>query len=170
MEAEGRFCKAALGVLEHLPDQDTARGILQSNNSKRSTLGTPNGEAVSNLNLAIMNKNKDFVAHRYCQGIADDMWLGKTEHGGRLRMKAKTSLIWLVAQVLLPFFNFIHLTPNELYRPRISGSPPTPDTDPTPSERQIGTTAALNPTAMERARSIWYIPLLKVVVQFTTQA
>ena len=82
------FNNVALGVLDNLPDMETARRLLQSKESDFATLGAPGKVTESILQLAISFGNKDFVSHRYCQDILDEMWWGRTERSGRVCCKA----------------------------------------------------------------------------------
>ena len=113
-ESVALFSRHAVGVLEHLPDQETARRLLLSEVGDFRTLGTPNQQE-SILKLAINLKNKDFVSRPYCQGILDEMWWGRSAHSGRVCLQ-KPFPHWLAvyAQVMLPFVRILHFEPNDL--------------------------------------------------------
>ena len=109
------FQRHARGVLEHLPDQETARRLLLSKVGDFSTLGSPGEERESILMLAIHLENKDFVSHRYCQEILDEMWWGRSENSGRVCLqKPWPSSYQVYAQVFLPFIRILPVVPNDL--------------------------------------------------------
>ena len=67
------FSRQAIGVLENLPDQETARRLLLSEEGDFATLGARGKQKENILELAIALYNKDFVAQRCCQEILDEM-------------------------------------------------------------------------------------------------
>ena len=67
------FSRQAIGVLENLPDQETARRLLLSKEGDFATLGARGKQKENILELAIALSNKDFVAQRCCQEILDEM-------------------------------------------------------------------------------------------------
>ena len=114
-ESVALFSRHAVGVLEHLPDQETARRLLLSNVGDFATLGSPSHLRESILGLAINLQNKDFVSQRYCQEILDEMWWGRSPRSGRVCLQ-KPFPHWLAvyAQVMLPFVRILHFVPNDL--------------------------------------------------------
>ena len=109
------FSRHARGVLEHLPDQETARRLLLSKVGDFATLGSPGKERESILMLAIHLENKDFVSHHYCQEILDEMWWGRSENSGRVCLqKPWPSSYQVYAQVFLPFIRILPVVPNDL--------------------------------------------------------
>ena len=109
------FQRHARGVLEHLPDQETARRLLLSKVGDFATLGSPGKEKESILMLAIHLHNKDFVSHHYCQEILDEMWWGRSENSGRVCLqKPWPSSYQVYAQVFLPFMRILPVVPNDL--------------------------------------------------------
>ena len=83
-----RFCDSNLGVLDNLVDMEEARKLLLSRQGEFVHLGAKHASAAPDsaagrlciLDLAINLTNKEFVAHRYCQLIMDEMWLGRCLH------------------------------------------------------------------------------------------
>ena len=67
------FSTQAIGVLDNLPDQETARRLLLSKEGDFATLGVRGRQKENILELAIALSNKDFVAQRCCQEILDEM-------------------------------------------------------------------------------------------------
>lgn len=109
------FQRHARGVLENLPDQETARRLLLSHVGDFATLGSPGKEKESILMLAIHLQNKDFVSHHYCQEILDEMWWGRSEKSGRVCLqKPWPSSYQVYAQVFLPFIRILPVVPNDL--------------------------------------------------------
>ena len=114
-ESLALFSRHAVGVLEHLPDQETARRLLLSKVGDFATLGSPGTLKESILGLAINLQNKDFVSHRYCQEILDEMWWGSSLRSGRVCLqKPWPSALAVYAQVVLPFVHILHFEPNDL--------------------------------------------------------
>ena len=80
-----RFCDSNLGVLDNLVDMEEARKLLLSREGEFVHLGARHATKAPDsaagrlciLDLAINLTNKEFVAHRYCQLIMDEMWLGR---------------------------------------------------------------------------------------------
>ena len=109
------FQRHARGVLEHLPDQETARRLLLSKVGDFATLGTAGKMKDSILMLAIELQNKDFVSQRYCQEILDEMWWGRSDSSGRVCLQKPWPKWYEVyAQVFLPFIRILPVVPNDL--------------------------------------------------------
>ena len=114
-ESVALFSQHAVGVLEHLPNQETARRLLLSTVGDFATIGSPGSMKDSILGLAIVLQNKDFVSQRYCQEILDDMWWGRSSRSGRVCLqKPWPSWYSVVAQVMLPFIRILPVVPNDL--------------------------------------------------------
>ena len=114
-ESVALFSRHAVGVLEHLPDQETTRLLLLSKVGDFATLGSTGSLEESLLDVAISLGNNDFVSQRSCQDILDEMWWGRSPRSGRVWLqKPWPSRFGVYAQVLLPFIRILRFVPNDL--------------------------------------------------------
>ena len=77
---------AARDVLEQMPDQESARKLLLTGQTDGFDLGTTCKRS-NLLEVAVELDNKMFIAHRYCQGVVKEMWMGRSPFCGRVRLK-----------------------------------------------------------------------------------
>ena len=161
-ESVALFSRHAVGVLEHLPDQETARRLLLSKVGDFATLGSPGAHKDSIMGLAINLQNKDFVSQRYCQEILDEMWWGRSPRSGRVCLqKPWPTGLSVYAQVLLPFFRILPVVPNDL----CVGYPWMTDDELSES----GGKKKVNVKWWKAMLAIWYIPRMKrAVVSIST--
>ena len=131
-----------------------ARKLLQTTHGSFATLGNIGERKINIIDLAIDHHNKDFVAHRYCQGILDEMWLGRTPQCGRVRLSYLPSTTTVLLQVLLPPLKLLPLQLNDLYL-----GPNHLD------DQSIRRQPLERTTPFKTFTSIWYIPLVKRTVQ-----
>ena len=156
-ESLALFSRHAVGVLEHLPDQETARRLLLSKVGDFATLGSPGTLKESILGLAINLQNKDFVSHRYCQEILDEMWWGRSPRSGRVCLqKPWPSSLAVYAQVLLPFVHILRAVPNDL----CVGYPWMTDK----ALKESDGKKEVNVKWWRAMLAIWYIPAMKRAV------
>ena len=156
-ESLALFSRHAVGVLEHLPDQETARRLLLSKVGDFATLGSPGTLKESILGLAINLQNKDFVSHRYCQEILDEMWWGSSLRSGRVCLqKPWPSALAVYAQVVLPFVHILHFEPNDL-----CDGYPWMDLK---ALKELGGKNTVNVKWWRAMLAIWYIPAIKRAV------
>ena len=156
-ESLALFSRHAVGVLEHLPDQETARRLLLSKVGDFATLGSPGTLKESILGLAINLQNKDFVSHRYCQEILDEMWWGRSLRSGRVCLqKPWPSALAVYAQVVLPFVHILHFEPNDL-----CDGYPWMDLK---ALKELGGKNTVNVKWWRAMLAIWYIPAIKRAV------
>ena len=163
------FSRHARGVLEHLPDQETARRLLLSKEGDFATLGWPGTEKESILRLAIHLQNKDFVSQRYCQEILDEMWWGRSDSSGRVCLqKPWPSSFQVYLQVILfpflPFLRILPVVPNDL-----CVGYPWMDKEELKKLKDKSNPASKKMVTVKRWRAmvaIWYIPHMKRAVDF----
>ena len=155
-DTEMWFSASAVGVLDNLPDQETARKLLLSEVGDFATLGSRGKLKDSIIGLSIQLGNKAFVSHRYCQAILDEMWWGRSPRSGRVCLQQPFPGAWRVyAQVFLPFVRILPLVPNDL----CVGYPWHT------KEQQIGTKESMVTVKWTKAMSaIWHIPRVKRAV------
>ena len=145
---EQTFCKAATGVLDMVEDQETARMLLQSVSGPSATLGVRGDRRISTIDLAIELNNKEFIAHRYCQGILDEMWLGRDARCGRVQLWRKTSPWQILLQIVCPCLSLVRLKRNDLF-PDLGGE-------------------GRSMSAVHAFTGLWYIPAVKRMVHLVS--
>ena len=108
----------AAGVLSYLDDQETARKLLLTPDGPLATLGAKGVRRKCVLDLAIDLENIEFVAHRYCQGILDEKWMGRAPECGPVRLVTLESTWTLIAQAALSLLclQVVPVQVNDLYR------------------------------------------------------
>ncbi len=111
LELQDWLNKQASAVLDQLPDQEQARKLLLTHESDFHDLGTTNIKS-NLLEVAVEVRNRTFIAHRYCQGVIDEMWAGRSPMCGRIRLRSTKQSIWrmlCIMMQLIPPFCFLHL-------------------------------------------------------------
>ena len=158
-ESRVLFSRHAVGILEHLPDQETARRLLLSKVGDFATLGSPGNTQESIMTLAINLQNKDFISQRYCQEILDKMWWGRSPRSGRVCLqKPWPNWFEVYAQVFFPFIRILPVVPNDL-----CVGYPWPD----PMLEATGESNGKKQVSVEWWRAmlaIWFIPRMKRAV------
>ena len=151
-ELEARFCNAAHEVLDEIDDEETARQVLQSYSSDFAILGQA-GQRITLIELAIELDNKEFISHRYCQGIIDQMWLGRASEGGRVQLAPPHEPWRLFLQVLIPFVCIVKLKRNDLFHAHeFTGR----------GEKNV--TPYDHPNSLQSFSGFWHIPAVKRIV------
>ena len=110
------FEESALAIVEQLPDQEHARKLLLSAESDFAELGTPTSFKDGNiLEVGVVLKNQRFIAHRYCQAVVGEMWLGRSPACGRVRLRNAPPVHRLLLHLLLPFAHVLDIEINDLF-------------------------------------------------------
>jgi hypothetical protein len=109
------FEDAACNLLEQIPDQESARKLLLTSESDFQDLGS-HWRRSNLLEVAVELNNRNFLAHRYCQGVVEEMWLGRSPACGRVRLKKQPRVLWVLLQILFPFVRWVKTEINDLYR------------------------------------------------------
>ena len=102
-------------MLEHLPDQETARKLLLTSEAESHDLGSEHFRS-NLLEVAVELRNQKFIAHRYCQGVVEEMWKGRSPACGRVFLKQQPAVMLVVLQCLMPLFKFLPTEINDLYK------------------------------------------------------
>ena len=104
----------SLGMLDFLRDAEEARKLLLSQDGQLVTVGMAGKRTGSLLDLAIDFENISFVAHHHSQNILEEQWMGRSPLCGRVRLKKKEDIGWLVLQLLLMPFGLKFVQPRFL--------------------------------------------------------
>ena len=106
----------AIGILDHLESRESARKLLESNDGPYAVLGSYSKAPLSKLQLALDLGNLSFVAHRHCQGILDERWLGRSKLCGGVRLTRFEPItrLWLQSFANLLFVQVVRLRVNDL--------------------------------------------------------
>lgn len=152
-EAEKKFSELAKSLLDNLPDQETARKLLRTEKGDKAVLGASGKRRLSILDLALELRNVQFIAHRYCQGILDDMWSGRAPKCGRLQLARATSNWAILLQIPASLVGVcvLHVEPNDLY-------PWDPATD---IQQGKDGKDKVTVSAWQSLVAVWQIPLVK---------
>ena len=115
--ARAGFTQGALGILDHLLNLGEARKLLQCDTGEFTTLGKSGRKCTSVLDLGIEFDNKDFIGHRSCQRVLDELWWGHSPRCGSVRLQHEPSW-WRIYASPLAMCMCLKLLPleaNDLY-------------------------------------------------------
>ena len=71
------------------------------------------------LEVAVELNNRKFVAHRFSQGVVEEIWNGRSPACGRVRLRTPRPAVgWLMLQLFVPFVHMpgVSTEINDLYR------------------------------------------------------
>ena len=165
----GWFGTKACDLLEQLSDKEIARKLLLSAESTNTSddLGTKFKHGGSNLlELAVELEDVQFISHRYCQAVVEEMWNGRSPSCGRIRLKSQPEWWKFLLQLILPFVRILDTTYNDLYPwPQAAGttegwSMSSRDTD-TAGRGDV----LVSVTWLQHIWSLIFIPSVKRVLQ-----
>ena len=178
-ELEQWFETTAVGVLEQLPDQESARKLLLTAEAEHCDLGSKDPQT-NLLEVAVELDHKKFIAHRYCIGVVNEMWHGRSPQCGRVRLKERhhqhvgrwRSIGMVIVQLALPFLAVVKTEVNDLYKwPSVAPSrrghlarPAAADPEPAKVIEVI-----VRISRLQHRISIVHIPYVKFVGQFVSR-
>ena len=157
MEAETRFSRFSIGVLDMLKDQEAARKLLTAEVGDFATLGADGEDKKSLLDLALDLGNKEFVSHRYCQAILDEAWCGRSPQGGLVRFSHTPGMVWTYLQVFCFFLRLVPLAHNDLYE--------SDEQQQSALGAEGEAAASSHISELKQLVEIWKIPLMKRATQ-----
>ena len=131
-----RFVAANNAMLDYLVsdfelNQDVVRMLLTAEPGGAdfqpcSVLGHDDATPLGLIDLAIVGRKKDFLAHRLCKQILDDAWRGRMAHSGSVCLAeaecgavGSLSSLRLMLQLLLPL-GWVKFEHNELHSPGLA--------------------------------------------------
>ncbi|KAL1520819.1 hypothetical protein AB1Y20_022381 [Prymnesium parvum] len=154
-ETEDFFNRYAIKLLDNIPDQETARKLLLSTASPKATLGAPKDIRLSLLDLAIDLRNVQFISHRHCQAVIDDIWKGRSPDCGKVQLATlpQNHLIFLQIPAAACFIQLLRLKTNDLYE--------------WPADRIVDGQVLVSPA--EALTDLFKIPLVKRQVALVSQ-